>query len=685
MRLNAAEEAVVSEFLSNPWRVLPDKPNLEQLKNQAKDLLRDYVAGDAAAVAEVERAEKPAAAPRRGAEFGLADAQRVLARAYGYASWPALKQFVDGVTVARLCDAAKAGDVATIRQLLRARPELVGMDLAENDEHRAIHFAVLHRHAEAVAVLMAAGSDARKGIYPNRAQTTALVIAQDRGYGEIVDAIEKAEQARREAASCPNVTVTPVQDQIVAAIRAGKNDEAIAQLSADSRLIKACDRDGASPLHIAAEALNDRMVEWLLEPSRRANIQKTDLAGRMPLDRAVMAVEPRNKDSLQRFAPVAERLRMAGAPLTAQSAIALGEGDRLAELFRDEPGKFSPGAEFIKPLTIAVRHRRHDILRLLLDLGLDPNERTTLSNVEGQVTSLGAPLWMAVLGDDWDAATILLDRGADPNANVYASGTATSQAFGTRNARMQKLMLERGGTLSPDFLGLYRQTDAARRVLDGTDPVPANPRGYPGPTSAEEQLCSGAAPCGGDPEIVRLALEENRLAAERSALAVQHGRAAAAHLEQRPRPLGRRIRPLDLRRMFPPDHRPHGRQHRQPTRPNPAPTASRRMAGRGARAVMTDPKSVLALRDDPLLDAGAEFDMRDELLASTPRSGWAAVGAAARASGVVFVGGTFRRSKMTPSPGPRRWRGRLGTGMRISRQCCAARAKQSLNFAFAVG
>jgi ankyrin repeat protein len=408
----------------------------------------------------------------------------------------------NAVNIADFCGAAKAGDVAALRRMLRSRPELAGMDLAENDEHRAIHFAVLGRHAEAVAVLMEAGSDARKGIYPNRSATTALLIAQDRGYDEIVEAIEKAEQARREAASCPNATVTPIQDQITAAIRAGKNDEAIALLSADANLIKACDRDGASPLHIAAEALNDGMVEWLLD--QRANVQKTDLAGRMPLDRAVLAVEPRNKDSLQRFAPVAERLRRAGAPLTALSAIALGEGDRLGELFREESGKFLPGPEFVKPLTIAVRHGRHDMLRLLLGLGLDPNQRTTLSNIEGQVTSAGEPLWMAVLGDDWDAAMILLDRGADPNANLYASGTPTSTAFGARNQRMQKLMLDHGGALSPESVGLYRQTDRARRLLDGSETIAVNPNSYSGPTLAEQLLWGGA--CGGDPEIVRLAL-----------------------------------------------------------------------------------------------------------------------------------------------------------------------------------
>ena len=74
-----------------------------------------------------------------------------------------------------------------------------------------------------------------------------------------------------------------------------------------------------------------------------------------------------------------------------------------------------------------------------------------------------------MLGDDWDAAVLLLDRGADPNANLYASGTPTSTAFGARNGRMQKLLLDRGAKLYGSSVGLYRQTERARHLLEGKD------------------------------------------------------------------------------------------------------------------------------------------------------------------------------------------------------------------------
>lgn len=70
-----------------PTRTLPDRPNLAQLRKQAKELLMLYLAGQQAAVTEVEQFERDPTP----ANFTLADAQRVLARAYGFRSWTSLK------------------------------------------------------------------------------------------------------------------------------------------------------------------------------------------------------------------------------------------------------------------------------------------------------------------------------------------------------------------------------------------------------------------------------------------------------------------------------------------------------------------------------------------------------------------------------------------------------------------
>ncbi len=173
-----------------PTRTLRDRPDLAQLKRQAKDLLKAYAAGEADAATEVN-AHYRGASP---ASFALHDAQLVLARSYGFPSWPKLKAFVDGVTVRRLCDAVREGDLNGVKAMLDVRPELVHLDLAENDEHRALHHAVLQRRPDMVRLLMQHGADARKGIWPHRDATSPLTIASDRGYTEIVAIIRDEER-----------------------------------------------------------------------------------------------------------------------------------------------------------------------------------------------------------------------------------------------------------------------------------------------------------------------------------------------------------------------------------------------------------------------------------------------------------------------------------------------------------
>ena len=72
-----------------PARKLPVRPDLTQLKHQAKDLLRAIRQGDAAALADLAafHPEK-----KNAADLKLADAQLVLARSYNAPSWPRLVQ-----------------------------------------------------------------------------------------------------------------------------------------------------------------------------------------------------------------------------------------------------------------------------------------------------------------------------------------------------------------------------------------------------------------------------------------------------------------------------------------------------------------------------------------------------------------------------------------------------------------
>jgi hypothetical protein len=77
---------------------LPDNPSLENLRNQAKalqQLVRSGIGGALAAVGEFHpRLDALAPGDPRLATFSRADAQLVIARQYGFPSWPRLRQYL---------------------------------------------------------------------------------------------------------------------------------------------------------------------------------------------------------------------------------------------------------------------------------------------------------------------------------------------------------------------------------------------------------------------------------------------------------------------------------------------------------------------------------------------------------------------------------------------------------------
>ena len=101
---------------NSPERHLPVHPDLDQLKRQAKDLLRNFRASNASALAEFAQFHAETIDP---ASAKLADAQLVLARAYGAASWPRIVQ------CCQMIDAIWKDDIATVRKLVTAHPNLI--------------------------------------------------------------------------------------------------------------------------------------------------------------------------------------------------------------------------------------------------------------------------------------------------------------------------------------------------------------------------------------------------------------------------------------------------------------------------------------------------------------------------------------------------------------------------------
>jgi hypothetical protein len=128
-----------------PVRALPSKPDLDHLKYQAKDLLRDHARRDLGAAQRI-REFHPRFAHATDAEIfnahlHLSDAQLAIARESGFPSWPRLKRHIEKPTLSdrltlphheRIEDATfrhgvellDAGDVTGLRAHLRQHPNL---------------------------------------------------------------------------------------------------------------------------------------------------------------------------------------------------------------------------------------------------------------------------------------------------------------------------------------------------------------------------------------------------------------------------------------------------------------------------------------------------------------------------------------------------------------------------------
>jgi ankyrin repeat protein len=466
-----------------PYRALTERPDLQQLKRQAKELLDAFLAGDAAATAEVSLHFR---APD-SATFALHDAQFVLARAYGFDSWPKLKAHVDGVTVQRLSEAVRAGDLRRVRTMLKARPELVNYDMAENNEHRAIHYAVFARNSEMARLLMSLGADARKGIYPHRDATTAHRIASERGYDEIVAIMEEEEAKRLGATDVP----ASAPDQLTQAIANGEEDRAIGMLEGDAALIEARNQRGWTQLHVASATGAERVALWLLEHGAKRNVRGLRNE-KTPID-------------LSATPGMASLLRAHGAEMTLRAAATLGDAEWLRARWNGGGLENRIDWQTSEVMATAVKHDRADILRLLLDFGLDPNEPVRLEDLEESIWSRGQPLWTCADEGKLEMARMLLERGADPNVHVYASGPAMHKAFEQKDAAMLELLEQHGGVVPPVTVGLLKDRELARRMLDEEAAGKRLPEGILEGRNVSEDLLRGSADSG-DAEIVRMSL-----------------------------------------------------------------------------------------------------------------------------------------------------------------------------------
>lgn len=96
--------------------------DLDQYRAQAKELLKNAQAADAAALARFRERHPEGDALAASGRFQLADAQLVFAREHGFASWPRFREYL---LVRNGIAAIDAGDLPRLRALLDRYPRLV--------------------------------------------------------------------------------------------------------------------------------------------------------------------------------------------------------------------------------------------------------------------------------------------------------------------------------------------------------------------------------------------------------------------------------------------------------------------------------------------------------------------------------------------------------------------------------
>jgi ankyrin repeat protein len=229
--------------MSNPALSLPARPSLEQLRKQAKELLKGYRADDPAAVARFQ-SHHPRATPEKA--IALADSQLVLAREYGFASWAKLKHHVESLQRPADFDeplwgrdtwpflaAVYRGDEAAVRQMLARDPSLAS---AEYAYLQPLHYAVRGGRIGMVRLLLDAGADPLAEGWSGKfgdeiRDDTPLARARDRELDEIVTLLEKAAGDKPRSVSAdrkaPSTPEREIEDEMMQICHRGEIEPAL--------------------------------------------------------------------------------------------------------------------------------------------------------------------------------------------------------------------------------------------------------------------------------------------------------------------------------------------------------------------------------------------------------------------------------------------------------------------------
>jgi len=501
-------------------RSIPERPDPEQLRRQAKELRRAVAAGDPEA-RERARRHHPrwrTASPDEPA-FALADAQRVIARELGFASWARLRSWL----AERAAGTVRAADRDYYWYADRAGRVQRQLS-AGGDEARALARRWHPALAEASDAELAARSfdldDGRRIVaaehgFERWADFVDHLAATGHGPHEHDDALDDApDTARGERFA-----------EAVEALRQGRRDALAALLDRDPGLARQRGGEGRTLLLLAAQERDAEAVALLLAAGADPGEPQDD--GWTPLHQAAYgeppATEPGGQDPslavmelllaagadlgaeargsggtplLQALfwglRPLAERLaREAVVPVNLRTAAGLGRLDLLESLV-DAQGRLRPAARaqrgyaaphdgFPPPvpsdddadvwadaLVYAAVNGRREAVEWLLERGADPSRAPYMENA----------LFGAVRNGSVELVRHLLARGADLDARAHFGAmrdlTALHHAVSVVRPEMVEVLVDAGADLAAtdgtqgatplEWARFFEAEDIARRL-----------------------------------------------------------------------------------------------------------------------------------------------------------------------------------------------------------------------------
>jgi hypothetical protein len=228
---------------------LPANPNLEHLKKQAKALLHDFQQKNPQVV-EKFSVLRLKTAPK------LSDAQRLIAREYGFDSWPKLNEHVQAAITAeavrQVRKAFRDDDTAAFRRLLDQYPVLkakINEPVGDFDSPLINHV----RSAAMLELLLDAGAD---------------INARSRWWAGGFGLLDSADPGLAAHAIRRGAVVT-----VHAAARLAMLDKLKELIASDPRLVHARGGDGQTPLHFASTA---EIAQHLLDHGAEIDARDVD-------------------------------------------------------------------------------------------------------------------------------------------------------------------------------------------------------------------------------------------------------------------------------------------------------------------------------------------------------------------------------------------------------------------------